>query len=212
MRRSAARTHSGQASRPTTCSRYSAPPMMATQARNARREKKLMGLARAWRIHRYTGERPPTVVEEASGRFKPQGSSAARHPESCQAPATSRHSPADGGAGQTPGGVPHAQMPATTHGQPGVRRSSRTRPSWNNWLLRSTSPSCASRRPSSAQISALRWGQSWPPGRFRALPQSLLIRHRRPRVSSRPGSFGCSLSQPSAACNCFAGSRPRTCP
>ncbi|MNN43322.1 hypothetical protein D3C81_1575510 [compost metagenome] len=44
----------------------------------------------------------------------------------------------------------------TGSGAASKRSSSKPRPSWNSWLLRSVSPICASRRASSAQASGLR--------------------------------------------------------
>ena len=50
----------------------------------------------------------------------------------------------------------HQARAGTGKGAANRRSSSNPRPSWNSWLLRSVSPSCASRRASSAQASGLR--------------------------------------------------------
>lgn len=50
----------------------------------------------------------------------------------------------------------HQTRTGTGSGDASKRLSSNPRPSWNSWLLRSVSPSCANKRANSAQASGLR--------------------------------------------------------
>lgn len=110
-------------------------------------------------------------------------------------------------ANQGPGhsGPGRQAIRSAGRGKAGRRWSSRPRPSWKSWLLRSISPSCARRRASSPQVSGSRRKLRLLSKYSRALPQRRLRRHSRPRVRSRVPSCGRSLSQPSAVCNCRSG-------